>query len=227
MNDVNQLNLAISAARSRLVQSPDRIKKHINEMSYNVATDKATLANFQRKARELTSRLEIIGGLETDLKGLIDLSKGIEYQRSKVEEAKRALLALRAKLDGKDIESQSLITRTEQLQRQIQNTMDRHARSETNVLEMREKSGIKMKNLRKEYDALSKQRTVVMRERDVLVNEQKEIEAEMDAFVKAHEEELNALMEEYWTLRGQAGMFSFAALELVSFEGVGIDADQV
>lgn len=216
MNDVNQLNLAISAARSRLVQSPDRIKKHINEMSYNVATDKATLANFQRKARELTSRLEIIGGLETDLKGLIDLSKGIEYQRSKVEEAKRALLALRAKLDGKDIESQSLITRTEQLQRQIQNTMDRHARSETNVLEMREKSGIKMKNLRKEYDALSKQRTVVMRERDVLVNEQKEIEAEMDAFVKAHEEELNALMEEYWTLRGQAGMSDFPALELVS-----------
>ena len=102
MNDVNQLNLAISGARSRLVQSPDRIKKHINEMSYQVSNDKATLASFQRKGRELTSRLEIIGSLETDLKGLIDLSKGIEHQRSRVEEAKRALLALRAKLDELD-----------------------------------------------------------------------------------------------------------------------------
>jgi kinetochore protein Nuf2 len=205
VHEVSQLNLSISSARSRLVQSPDRIKKHISEMQRNVNNDKTTLANFQRKGRELSGRMEIIGGLETDLKGLIDMSRGIEEQRLKVEDAKRALMALRTKLDSKDIESQTLITRTEQLQRQVQNAMDRHARSEASVLEMREKTGTRMINLKKEYDALSKQRTVVQRERDLLMNEQKELEDEMEAFVKVHEDEVNALMEEYWTLRGQAG----------------------
>lgn len=174
-------------------------------MSYNVSTEKATLANNQRKGRDFTNRLEIIGQLETDIKGLIDLSKGIEQQRAKVEDAKRALLALRAKLENKDIDSKTLITRTDQLQRQIQNALDRHARSEANVQETREKHRNRMEELSAEYKSLSTKRTIVSKEREKLEAEQRELEGEMEAFVKTHEEELNSLLEEYWILRGQAG----------------------
>jgi kinetochore protein Nuf2 len=82
-------------------------------MSHNVSAEKATLNNFQRKGRELGNRLEVIGGLEMDLKGLIDLSTGIDTQRGKLEEARRGMLALNAKLEVKRIESQGLNARLE------------------------------------------------------------------------------------------------------------------
>ena len=80
-------------------------------MSTTVATERATYASFQRKARELGNRLEVIGGLEMDLKGLIDLEKGIDEQRGKVEEARRAMMVLKARLDGKKIEGEGLTAR--------------------------------------------------------------------------------------------------------------------
>lgn len=82
-------------------------------MSSTVSAEKATLASFQRKARELSNRLEVIGGLEMDLKGLIDLEKGIDEQRGRVEEARRAMMGLQARLDGKKIESQGMAARLE------------------------------------------------------------------------------------------------------------------
>jgi kinetochore protein Nuf2 len=82
-------------------------------MSSSVAAEKATLSNFQRKGRELGNRLEVIGGLEMDLKGLIDLSKGIDAQRGKLEEARRGMLGLNRKLEVKKIESQGLSARLE------------------------------------------------------------------------------------------------------------------
>jgi kinetochore protein Nuf2 len=111
MQEITSLTNQTSSARSRLVQSPDRIKRHISEMSSHVSKDKSDLADLQRKAREHGNRLEVITGLEMDLKGLIDLEKGIDEQRAKVEEARRAGSMLRGKLEGKEIEGQSLEAR--------------------------------------------------------------------------------------------------------------------
>jgi len=43
-----------------------------------------------------------------DVKGLIDLEKGIEFQRGRVEEARRNVVSLRGKVEGMDIEIKSL-----------------------------------------------------------------------------------------------------------------------
>jgi len=113
MHEVTTLTSQAAQARSRLVQSPERIKRHISDMSTTAATEKASLASYQRKARELGNRIEVIAGLEMDLKGLIDLEKGIDEQRTKVEEAKRAMLTLKARMEGKEIESQGHSARLE------------------------------------------------------------------------------------------------------------------
>ena len=106
MHDVTTATGQAAHARSRLVQSPDRIKRHIVDMSTAAANEKASLASYQRKARELGNRIEVIAGLEMDLRGLIELEKGIDEQRGKVVEAKRALSSLKEKLDAKKIESE-------------------------------------------------------------------------------------------------------------------------
>jgi kinetochore protein Nuf2 len=77
-------------------------------MSSTLSNEKASLAGYQRKCREFSSRVDIIVGLEHEVKGLIELEKGIEDQRSNVEEAKRKLDGLRKRLDDKGIESSGL-----------------------------------------------------------------------------------------------------------------------
>ncbi len=55
------------------------------------------------------------------------------------------------------------------------------------------------------YVVRAKERGVWQKEREHLLAEQKEVEAEMAAFVAKHEGEINELLEEYWTMRKQAG----------------------
>lgn len=112
LHELTTLTTATAQAKSRIVQSPDRIKRYISDMASTVAREKATLAECQRKAREHGNRLEVINALELDLKGLIDLEKQVDEQRSKLEEGKRAQLALRARLERMEVESQALGART-------------------------------------------------------------------------------------------------------------------
>lgn len=205
VNDLNQLNVQISSARSRLVQSPDRIKKHISEMSHGVSADKNTLGTFQRKARELGKRVEIFHSLEMDLKGLIDLEKGIEDQRAKVEEARRSMLTLRARLEGKNIESQGLTTKLSQLERQLINAADRQKRSEDMTKEVRERADAKMEALKEEYVERRKERNQWDKQKEALQSELNELLAEEKAWITKHEGELNEMLEEYWTMRKQTG----------------------
>jgi kinetochore protein Nuf2 len=51
----------------------------------------------------------------------------------------------------------------------------------------------------------SKERSVWQRKREVIQSQQKELEAEMAAFVSENEGEINELLGEYWTMRRQAG----------------------
>jgi kinetochore protein Nuf2 len=82
-------------------------------MSHMVATERATLTSHQRKGREHGQRLEVISGLEVDLKGLIDLEKNIDVQRIRVEEARRNVVMLRTRVDNQTIECQSMASRVE------------------------------------------------------------------------------------------------------------------
>lgn len=56
----------------------------------------------------------------------------------------------------------------------------------------------------------SKERSVWQRKREVIQSQQKELEAEMAAFVSENEGEINELLGEYWTMRRQAGESQFS-----------------
>ncbi|OWZ59789.1 hypothetical protein LQV05_000648 [Cryptococcus neoformans] len=201
---VTQLEIQIGSAKSRLVQSPDRIKRHISEMSFAIQSEKAKLASFQQKTRELTNRLEVIGALEVDLRGLIDLEHSIQDQRAKTEEAKRSKSALEARLEGRQIESQGLAAKLEQLQRQLQNASHKLARQEETRKGMRERGARRIDELKAEYKVRARERGEWQKQRDDLLAEQKELESEMAAFVTKHENEINEFLHAYWTMRRQA-----------------------
>ncbi|KAL7422918.1 kinetochore-associated Ndc80 complex subunit nuf2 [Cryptotrichosporon argae] len=204
VRELSVLQQQTSNTRSRLVQSPDRIKKHISEMSSMLSAERATHAAFVRKARELGNRLEVIGALETEVRRLAEVERDIEQLKAKVDEARRAEGALKARIEQKDIEHQGLGVRHDQLGRQLQNASDKLNRQQDMGREMRERAQAKITSLKSEYVVRSKERNHLQKERDALLAEQKELEAQMDAYVATHEAEINGLLNEYWTMRKQA-----------------------
>ena len=70
---------------------------------------------------------------------------------------------------------------------------------------MQEQTKAKVDQLSAEYVFQNKERRTWSKERDRLAAEQKAIEEEMAEFVKIHEGEINELLQEYWTMRKQAG----------------------
>jgi kinetochore protein Nuf2 len=104
--EINQLQIKHTAARSRLVQSPERIKRYISDMSSDFSNEKKQLSDRQRTARDFQNRNEIIVNLQRDLQDLIELSRGIETRRSKLAETQRIKSSAIGKLDQKKIESQ-------------------------------------------------------------------------------------------------------------------------
>ncbi|WVW80872.1 hypothetical protein I302_102862 [Kwoniella bestiolae CBS 10118] len=199
-----QIQHQILSTKSRLVQSPDRIKKQITEMTLSLSSEKARLSSFQLKARELSNRLEVITSLELDLKNLIDLQKTIEGQKSKIEESKRAKTSWVSKKESKEMELKNLQSRSDQLQRQIENAQNKLDRQQELTNEIREKHNKRLEDLKAEYKVRTKERGGWQKQRDLLLAEQKELENEMANFIQTHENEINDLLQEYWTMRRQA-----------------------
>ncbi|WVR08556.1 hypothetical protein IAU60_005611 [Kwoniella sp. DSM 27419] len=199
-----QLSQQVQSNKARLVQSPDRIKRQISEMAHQVTHEKSKLASYQLKARELSNRLEVIASLEHDLKGLIDLCQGIIEKKQNVDDAKRASLMLAARQEGKEIELKGLQDRIKQLQTQLQNAHDKQERHVTMKNEMEVQGRERIEQLKAEYKRRDKERGGWQKKKDVLLAEQKVLENEMASFVATHENEINELLQEYWTMRRQA-----------------------
>jgi len=148
--ELNHLEQQTKDTKARIVRSPERIKRHISDMSHNVSHERQQHAALVAKSRDLAKRLEVYGGLETELRGLIELERDIEAQRAIVEEATRKCNRLRSDVESARIEGESQGERVKQLDRQIKNAEDRLARQMTIITEYRADAANKIQALKDE-----------------------------------------------------------------------------
>ena len=62
--EAEQLTDNIGRVRSRIVQSPERIKRSIIAMGSTATEDKRTLAMHEAKIRDLQVRISVLGNIE-------------------------------------------------------------------------------------------------------------------------------------------------------------------
>lgn len=62
--DIALVTSQVNATRSRIVQSPDRIRKYISEMSIQAREERATIAAAESKSRELKTKLDALSIFE-------------------------------------------------------------------------------------------------------------------------------------------------------------------
>lgn len=58
------MTTGINTLRSRIVQSPDRIKKHITEMGVMAQEERTKVATSENKARDLKIKLDALNTYE-------------------------------------------------------------------------------------------------------------------------------------------------------------------
>ena len=64
LSEVQLVRNSILSIKSRIVQSPDRIKKHISEMGFMAQEERMIVSNNESKSRELKSKLDALNVFE-------------------------------------------------------------------------------------------------------------------------------------------------------------------
>jgi kinetochore protein Nuf2 len=62
--EIANTNDAVQRTQSRVVQSPERIKKRISQMALDTADDKRTIAAHEAKARDLQAKVNALAAIE-------------------------------------------------------------------------------------------------------------------------------------------------------------------
>lgn len=190
------------------MRSPDRIRKAISEMSYQVASQKEELNRTTEKLHEHTKRLEVLLGLETELKRLIVLGQEIAAQQETTEKLRRSKEKLQAAVDQARKEGERLMERNNHLERQILFADEKLTRQRERIKEFHKNSQARIAELTAEYNQKDKERAVMEGHLVELENEQKQLHAEMKEYIAKNQAEIRKVLETYWNLRQRAGEFS-------------------
>lgn len=202
---LEDLEARINEAKGRLVRSPDRLRKTISEMSYQVAAQKEELGRTTEKLHEHTKRLEVLQGLETELKRLIILGKEIAAQQETTEQLRRNKEKLQAAVDQARTEGERLMERNNHLERQISFADEKLIRQRERIKEFHKNSQARIAELTAEYNQKDKERAVMEGQLVELENEQKQLHAEMKEYIAKNQAEIRKVLEAYWNLRQRAG----------------------
>lgn len=174
-------------------------------MSYQVASQKEELSRTTEKLHEHTKRLEVLQGLETELKRLIILGKEIATQQETTEQLRRSKEKLQAAVDQARTEGERLMERNNHLERQISFADEKLVRQRERIKEFHKNSQARIAELTAEYNQKDKERAVMEGQLVELENEQKQLHAEMKEYIAKNQTEIRKVLETYWNLRQRAG----------------------
>ncbi|KAI0253928.1 Nuf2 family-domain-containing protein [Lactifluus subvellereus] len=183
----------VARVRSRIVQSPERIRRTISAMGSTANEDKRTYQLRQATIDELQANVEQLQTLEKETlafgaaeKLLADSRDGHEKQKN---ERKGGLL------------------RAEHLANQLANAREKIERGQRHVEEKRVASQQAIERLEKEYQNMAMERRDTDKHNEELRAEADEVERKMADHLKRSEAELSELLAGYWALRNRTSAY--------------------
>ncbi|KAH9946391.1 uncharacterized protein BXZ73DRAFT_95891 [Epithele typhae] len=188
-NEISVSTDNISHTRSRIVQSPERIKRNISTMGTTLAEDKRTVAANEVKTRDLHTKIQALLNIEKDVRSCKDLSD------------------LRDALDRKKGERAELGMRRERHYKQLSNAQEKLERAQRHVEDKRLASQQTIERLQREYEEMSVERRDNDRQVEELRAEADVIERKMNEHMKVSQTEISELLTEYWKLRHETEIY--------------------
>ncbi|KAF9001985.1 Nuf2 family-domain-containing protein [Cyathus striatus] len=206
-DEITSISDAISRTRSRIVQSPERIKRTITTMSVTAIEDKKMLALQEAKTRDLQAKINTLLNVEKDVRGCVEQLQTIEKEVRSLQDIQKDLSELKDHLDEKNIERSELQLRYERVEKQLANAYDKLERAQKHAEDKKLGSQRTIERLQREYDEMVVERRDNDRQVEELRAEANAVEAKMSEHLKKNEGELNELLAEYWRLRHETGKY--------------------
>ncbi|PSS30908.1 hypothetical protein PHLCEN_2v2533 [Hermanssonia centrifuga] len=192
---------AISRTRTRIVQSPDRIKDDIRTMGESAAEEKRTVAVHEAKIRDLQSKVTALVAIEKDVRSCVEQLQGIDKEVQALDELKKNLADLSDQLTEKRGERNDLLLKRERVHKQHSNALEKLDRAQKHAEDKRLASAHTLNRLQHEYEEMSVERADNDRHVEELRHQADEVEKRMGDHMRVSQAELNELLTEYWKLR--------------------------
>ncbi|KAG2079733.1 hypothetical protein BD769DRAFT_1380226 [Suillus cothurnatus] len=191
--------------RSRIVQSPERIRRNIMTMGTTAIEDKKAVALHKAKARDLRAKFSALVTIEKDVRSCIEQLQTTEREVQLLEGSQKELAELKDSLENKTVECGELQKKTEvghDIFPSIQATWaQRHAE------EKRQASQQTVERLQRDYEKMDIERRENDKQVEELRMEAGDIETKTAEHLKNSEAELNELLTEYWKLRHETEVY--------------------
>jgi chromosome segregation ATPase len=84
--------------KSRIIRSPEKVKKHIAEMSVTLSKERQSLKDTERKQGEVQIRLQAIGKINKDIDKCIKILEEINIEQGKNKQEKKKIKEQKARL---------------------------------------------------------------------------------------------------------------------------------
>ncbi|KAF8078200.1 Nuf2 family-domain-containing protein [Lyophyllum atratum] len=205
--EIASVSDAMARTRSRIVQSPERIKRTITSMSTTAVEDKKTVVMQEAKARDLQAKISALLSIEKDVRSCIEQLQTIEKEVRSLHISQKELVDLRDHLDDKNIERNELKLRQERVEKQLSNAHDKLERAQRHAEEKQISSQRTIDRLQHAYDEMAVERRDNDRQVEELRADANEVEKKMAEHLKKGEAELNELLAEYWKLRHETDVY--------------------
>ncbi|TRM59457.1 Nuf2 family-domain-containing protein [Schizophyllum amplum] len=187
--------------RSRIVQSPDRIKRAISVMSTSVTEDKRAIAQTEAKARDLKAKADALIRIEKDLGRCVAALRVIEREAAALQVMIKESTDIKEHLKQKEIEHEEFVLRHERLEKQVANAQDKLERAQRHAEDKRTTNARTLERLDEEYKQMSEERRDNDRVVKDLTAETEEVERKMSEHLRVNEAEIKELVGEYFQLR--------------------------
>lgn len=193
--------------KSRIVQSPERLKRVISTMGDNVLEERRNIAANEIKTRALKAKLDALAGFEQDIQTNIRQLAMLATDQETLDASIAKLAKSKNELEKQIVMRNELLLEQERAERKRTNAEERYEREQRYAEEQRTKSQNTITNLKRQFEEMSLER----RDNDHVVEETKreasEIERKMTEHLRQNEEEVQKLLTEYWRLRHQAEVY--------------------
>ncbi|PBK96524.1 hypothetical protein ARMGADRAFT_924205 [Armillaria gallica] len=215
-DELESVSESVNRTRSRVVQSPERIKRTISTMSTSANEDKKIVTMQENKAKELQAKFNALHNIErasysldTEFRYLrcIEQLQTVEKEERLLQESHKELGGLRDDLEGKKIELSELRLKRERVEKQLSNAHEKLERSQRHAEEKKLASQRTIDRLQKEINDMAVERRDNDKQVEQLRLEAEEVERKMAEHLRASQLEINELLGEYWKLRHHTDVY--------------------
>ncbi|PKI83804.1 kinetochore-associated Ndc80 complex subunit nuf2 [Malassezia vespertilionis] len=177
----------LNKLHARLVSHPTELRKQLTELHGQMHSDRASLVEHERKAKELRGKMDVLVQLESDLSACIVAMEQVAAELERASREAHALDEAKATIALHEEEQSTLQRRMEHVENQVQLANTRLERARKTLEEQRAASQARMDDLTARLGEVSRNR----RERHALAElrngESADVERELESVLQEHE----------------------------------------